>query len=449
MGALNLMVAKSSAIWMYRKMLKAMSGSKTKHNQSKVWEKLKTAIIDFGNAANSIVKPLEYFSKLYDPKASNKGISSLADVLKVYLKHVETINKYVSSLESEGAVITAADATREVDAVKAGLVAGGLDPNRDGCIVRLGGEDIWIGGMQTQTLMTSHLTKLELLQSESNELVQSQLQSLYPDLGESLSLEMVCGQAQLSKPVDLLEWDKLEDSIRLYLKKHAEKYDEYIELSKTEKDVVLGAADAGLLEQLEEIDKAILLGMCYKEFSIINSIATESELETEWDRLQEDIKSLSLHPNKRTELLSELRYQYDELGASESRLNIPDKSLPVVGTSALDRLRSIVSIEKEFLPELKKIEDLYLEQANNMSNLKQLWLDLIDDDQKDTCIRWTGLVVTGLLRLNLIELVLQKRFPGNAIDVKSVTVTEDHPRLALYQDGISRAKLEALISQFI
>lgn len=88
----------------------------------------------------------------------------------------------------------------------------------------IGGEDIWIGGMQTQTLMTSHLAKLELLKNESDELVQ-ELAGLYNT--DELSLAQTIEKFELNKPVVLLEWDALEKRIGEYLEKHTERYKEF------------------------------------------------------------------------------------------------------------------------------------------------------------------------------------------------------------------------------
>lgn len=441
MGSLNLMVVHSSAAWVARKILKA---TKKDDGKAKVWDKLKTAVLEFSNAAESLVKPLEYFSKLYNPKAakSEKGVASLGDVLNLYTAQLEKLQThYVKTLSTDAKAFKKTD----VEVVKAGLIQGGIDIDNTGIAVMLGGEDVWIGGMQTQTMMTSHLAKVELLEHESPALVEEQLEKLYNS--DELSLEQIVQKAELRKPVDLLEFDKLQDQIKEYLEKHAERYKAM--LDEPEK-LVLGGNETSLFEQLEALDRKILMGMCYQEFETMDSIETADALREHWDELQKNIQTIKEHPNKRMEIFSDMRFCYDEIAELEKRLESINlkESKPLTGDPKA-RLKQIVTIEQEYLPKLKEIESIWLEMSQKMSSLKQHWLMIIDDDEKSTCIKWTGLLLTSLLRLDLVEALRKKRFTTIDLDTASVIVTEDHPRLDLYQDGIGKAKLEALVERML
>lgn len=443
MGALNLMVVHSSCVWIQRKMLKALA--KKEEERSKVWNKLKESLLGFANAAGSLVKPLEYFSKLYNPKAAKTDkVASLADILSLYSVQLEKLQThYIKQLSADSSFFK----TTEVEAVKAGLVSGGLAIDSVGTPIMIGGEDIWIGGMQTQTLMTSHLAKLELLKNESDELVQ-ELAGLYNT--DELSLAQTIEKFELNKPVVLLEWDALEKRIGEYLEKHTERYKEFLEESEPH-DLVLGGCDRKLFERLETLDRKILIGMCYQEFETIDDIDDPNILKTKWDELLRNIETIKEHPNKRVEIFSDIRNCYDEIESLENQLESIDMTVskPLAG-SGKARLKQIVAIEQEFLPTLQKIESIWLDIAKQMSDLKQHWLVIIDDDDKSSCIKWTGLLVTSLLRLDLIDALIKKRFAGQiTLDTSGVSITEDHPRLGLYQEGIGKAKLEELVERVL
>jgi hypothetical protein len=454
MGALNLMVVQSSAIWMQRKMLKAISDKKP-DDRANAWDKMKAAVLNYNNAAESLIKPLEYFSKLYNPKAQkekgdkvDKKVASLEDIVNIYTAQLEKLQKhYVKTISSDDASFKSSAS----DTVKAGLISGGIELDRDGILftsgdlARSGGSEIWVGGLQTQTLMTSHLAKHELLRNEADELVSEQLDKMYNT--DQLSLKQIAEKAELSKPVALLEWDKLEDSIREYLKHHAAKYN----TSVPDSDLVIGGCDYSLFEELETLDRNILLRMMYDEFTKMNEIENMDEMLERLDELKKNIETIKEHPNKRTEILSEMRYLYEEIKSLETKLDeigLADAK-PIVGTNAKERLSSIVAIEQEFLPKLQEMETLWLDIGKSMSSLKQLWLTLVDSDNKSTCIMWTGLLLTSLLRLDLIAAIGERRFPDKKIITDNLTISDEYPRISLYENGISRAKLEEFVQRFI
>jgi len=191
--------------------------------------------------------------------------------------------------------------------------------------------------------------------------------------------------------------------------------------------------------------------MCYQEFETIDDIDDPNILKTKWDELLRNIETIKEHPNKRVEIFSDIRNCYDEIESLENQLESIDMTVskPLAG-SGKARLKQIVAIEQEFLPTLQKIESIWLDIAKQMSDLKQHWLVIIDDDDKSSCIKWTGLLVTSLLRLDLIDALIKKRFAGQiTLDTSGVSITEDHPRLGLYQEGIGKAKLEELVERVL
>ena len=448
MGSLNLMVVNSSSIWMRRKMLK--QASKNAEAGKKILDSLKQATIAFGNASVSLVQPLTFFSKLYIPQSqkgkSNNSVSSLTEVLTLYNKHVDNLQKlYIKSIPS--------------DSIRAELVAGGQDPDAEGVLVFLGGSDNWVGGLQTQSLMANHLTKLELLRGEDELLIKDQLKSLLKCsdldicLGElrvdGLKLSKVESLAELDKPVILLEWNALESKIRDYLVKHADIYKQY--LIEIPESFVLGAAEGTdtLFNELETLDRKILMGMCYKTFEELNHIETIEDLKRAWQVLIEDNKTILEHPNARTALISDIRFHYDTINSTREKIKTIDTSIsyPISGKKPLAILQDIIEAEKKFLPRLNELETLYLALATAMSNVKILYTDLISDDNNAICIRWTGLVVTGLLRRNLIETIKQKRF-SDQNDMFDQTI-DGNESINLYDGGITRVKLIEFINRFI
>lgn len=180
-------------------------------------------------------------------------------------------------------------------------------------------------------------------------------------------------------------------------------------------DLVLGGCDRKLFERLETLDRKILIGMCYQEFETIDDIDDPNILKTKWDELLRNIETIKEHPNKRVEIFSDIRNCYDEIESLENQLESIDMTVskPLAG-SGKARLKQIVAIEQEFLPTLQKIESIWLDIAKQMSDLKQHWLVIIDDDDKSSCIKWTGLLVTSLLRLDLIDALIKNVLPDKS-----------------------------------
>jgi hypothetical protein len=447
MSALNLMVVKSTQAWMQRKLLKATKTGA----QADALTSLAHALVEFRDAAESISKPLEYFSKLYNPKApkeSDSKVKSLSDILKIYNESIVILrDKYLATLATDVASSRVVDAT---EVVKAGILGGADDA---GVLIKLGGgtETAWVGGMQTQTLLMQHMTKLELLRDEDESIVRDRLAAAVGPVGvdelkkSGLSLEQAARMAELDKPILLLKWELLEKQIQEYLASHQEKYSAYMTLDIPD-SWSGGHESIGLFNKLEHADRAILLGMLFQKFKDIDDIDTEVEFDAAVSKLRASVETIAQHPNKRTEILSEMRYLYDELDEMEA-IDL-SRTIPISGDTSIDILESLVAAEVALTDDLTKLEKRYLDQATIMSKLKQLWENIISDDVKETCIKWTGLLLTSLLSLAVLEQLNATKFK-NRSNLSDIIITEDHPRIDIYHDGIKKSDLVKLIESFI
>ena len=485
-GALYLMVAKSGLIWFSRKLLK--SGK----DILSVWKKYKQAVIDFYEAAASLVKPMEYFSKLYIVKTKTgakdkpkptyykskhnesppKNVSSLSDILKVYTEFLaELKSKYVDTLEQDQKVFDQV----KPSGVSNALVEGGMDPARHGQHVALGGDEVYIGGFQTQSALMKHLTKIELMLSEKDlspivftvnaaqilGVAEDEVQDTIAKLNQDgISFNKLLSEMVIDKSISLIKWKELKNSIEEYFIKHKAKYQELIDQANTPHIMILGSSEdsliesrltdaIGWIERLSAMDKDILIGMGYHEFKLINNISTANEMQIFAKELISNVASIKKNPNKRQALLSELRFTIERLKQLIESITsfVPSIEHISLNGDGLELLKNYCNAEMKFSQDLNTVETVYNDIATEFGKTIDIWSDIISDDVKETCIKHTGTLIKSLLRANLMLSLFQSRFTDLTQlhkTVEAITVSDQYPNITLYKGGMTHEALKEL-----
>ena len=355
MGAINLMVAKSSIIWVNRKLLKGLLTSKKSDKIGAVWEKFKTALIEFEVAAKSVVVPVEYFSKLYlgktgakdkkdkkrstqpkddKPKEKQDKITNIKDALTLYNEKLKELSKYVLALKHDESVIVKgggpgpiADPIVPISNESMNCIAsnniinelkqGGLDNEVGQPIDYV--DHVWIGGVETTSAITKMISKLEVLKESkptdstlTNVVVRSIVEDIIGSPAEErmdvISKTGVAGHDIIaaSISVDKLVWPK--EKIEQYLKTHAERYADLINNHKGGEKLVVGGGDAmqtinseskKCLDELESIDMEILIGMGFDEFNEINGLRTPDKLREKYNAYAARLKDIEAYESSR------------------------------------------------------------------------------------------------------------------------------------------------------